>query len=88
MPLNKGEKMGYMNRKQVQQENRRRANRIFMIYVSLAVLIVLAFVITAPAEAQRERPIPIGRYEFPQDGVVCYRTNQGTQGIALSCVNK
>jgi hypothetical protein len=80
--------MGYMNRKQVQQENRRRANRIFMIYVSLAVLIVLAFVITAPAEAQRERPIPIGRYEFPQDGVVCYRTGTVGSGwpVALSCV--
>ena len=80
--------MGYMNRKQVQQENRRRANRIFMIYVFLAVLIVLAFVITAPAEAQRERPIPIGRYEFPQDGVVCYRTGTVGSGwpVALSCV--
>ena len=37
-------------------------------------------------EAQSQRTIPIGRYEFPQDGVVCYRTNQGTQGVAISCV--
>lgn len=37
------------------------------------------------ADAQSQRPIPIGRYEFLQDGVVCYRTN-GLREVALSCV--
>ena len=36
--------------------------------------------------AQSARYVPIERYEFKQDAVVCYRTTYGTQGVALSCL--
>ena len=57
----------------------------FLIIVSV---ICVAMAAPSPAEAQRQQYIPITRYEFPQDNVVCYRSTGGPQMVALSCVKK
>lgn len=60
--------------------------KLFFVALFGFLILVVMGVKQSKLEAQSQRPIPIGRYEFPQDGVVCYRTIQGTQGVAISCV--
>lgn len=57
-----------------------------VVFIGFPVLMAIGMK-DAKLEAQsNNRPIPIGRYEFPQDGVVCYRSVSGTQGVSISCV--
>lgn len=63
--------------------------KLFFVALFGFLILVVMGVKQSKLEAQSfrsPRPNPIGRYEFPQDGVVCYRTIQGTQGVAISCV--
>lgn len=66
-------------------------NKVTTVIIGVGTLIVIAFLSYATeAESQRPPTIPIERYEFPQDGAVCYRTtdyyNRGA--VALSCIKK
>ncbi|WP_439644135.1 hypothetical protein [Gemmatimonas sp.] len=48
----------------------------------------LMYVGLQPDDLVAQGSTPVDRYEFPQDGVVCYRTTRGPEGVALSCLKK
>ena len=65
----------------------RHASKLFLATVILSVS-GLMYVGLQPDELVAQGSTPVDRYEFPQDGVVCYRTTRGPEGVALSCLKK
>lgn len=65
----------------------RNTSRLFLTAVIL-LMSGLTYIGLHPDQLTAQGSTIVERYQFPQDGVVCYRTTRGPEGVALSCLKK